>query len=80
MVLLKEPVPATRSFTADVCILRGDGTTITKGRFQTVAHVLHVKQTVQVVDFTSLDREKLAEADSVLRPGNRATIPVSEPS
>lgn len=74
MVLLKEPVPAVRSFTADVCLLRGEGTTIIKGRYETVVHILHVKQIAKVVDFSSLDREKLSDADSVLRPGNTATM------
>jgi len=74
MVLLKEPVAASRSFTADVCFLKGTGTTITKGRYETTVHVLHVKQTARLVDFTSLDHEKLSDANSVLRPGSRATV------
>lgn len=75
MVLLKEPVPATRSFSADICFLKGKcgGTTIVKGRYETVVHVLHVRQIAKVVDFTSLENEKLSD-ESVLRPGNRATV------
>jgi GTPase len=74
MVLLKEPVPASRSFSANVCILKGDGTTITKGRYQTVVHVLHVRQTALVVDFKALGHEHISDSNSVLRPGSRATI------
>jgi GTPase len=74
MVLLKEPAGASRSFSANVCILKGEGTTITKGRYETVVHVLHVRQTALVVDFTSLDHENISDSYSVLRPGSRATV------
>lgn len=74
MVVLKEPVVASQSFTADVCFLKGDGTTITKGRYETVVHVLHVRQTARVVDFNLLAHEDLSVSDSVLRPGSRATV------
>jgi GTPase len=76
MVLLKEPVPATRSITADICFLRGrEGTTVIKGRYETMVHILHVKQIARVIDFSSLDNEKLPSGeDSVLRPGDRATV------
>jgi GTPase len=74
MVLLKEPVVASQSFTADVWFLKGSGTTITKGRYETVVHVLHVRQTARVVDFNSLAHEHLSVSNSVLRPGSRATV------
>lgn len=76
MVILKKPVPATRSFLADVFFVggsKGSGTTITKGRYETTVHVLNVKQVARVIDFVSLDGEKLTDED-VLRPGNRATV------
>lgn len=75
MVMLKAPAKPTRFFSADICLLKGEGTTIIKGKYQTVIHVLHVKQTARVIDFTVREGSMFAsEASSVLRPGMVATV------
>jgi elongation factor 1-alpha len=75
MVLLKEPVKAVKFFTADVCLLKGQGSTIIKGKFETMIHILHVRQTARVVDFSVCEASKLlSDGSSVLRPGMIASI------
>ena len=43
MVILKEPVPASRSFKADICLLKGEPATMILGKYQTTAHILQLK-------------------------------------
>lgn len=74
MVMLKEVVPASKSFTADICLLKGEGTTIVKGKYQTVVHILHIRQAARVVDFSVSDNVFTTETSQVLRPGMIATV------
>jgi small GTP-binding protein len=81
MVVLSQPSPATRTFEAEMIMIKGygvDGTTIKVG-YETMAHVLHIKQPVVVEDIKLLEDEMGAqgfalEDEVVVRPGNRARI------
>ena len=49
--------------------------TVIKGRNQMVAHILHMKSAVKLLDFTTMvpmSRQPPAEDDNVLRQGQRA--------
>lgn len=81
MVVLSQPSPATRVFEAEMIMIKGygvDGTTIKVG-YETMAHVLHIKQPVVVDNIELLEDEMGAhgfapEDEVVVRPGNRAKI------
>ena len=80
VALVQLPNPTTvRTFQADIVMLKGEPVTVTKGRYNATAHILHLKKTVKVVDILGgsttgslgLVRE---DASFVLRPGNQARV------
>lgn len=81
MVALAQPTPATRLFEAEMVIIRGsgvDGTTIKIG-YETMAHILHVKQHVKVENIELLENtmgmQCVQSGEGItVRPGNRAKI------
>lgn len=84
MVVLKESATATREFEAEICVLKGEGTTIRRS-YQAYVHILNVRQSayaksIEIVDnnvvgvsrtHSSLDGE---ENEIILRPGCRAKV------
>jgi len=78
MVIVESPVPLSRSFVAEISLVRGDPVTMVKGRSQMIAHILHLKCAVRMVDFEILDCGLIVDNDgSVLRPGQRARVKFS---
>lgn len=81
MVALKE-VPdsgAVRSFKADLVMLRGEPVTVTKDRFHATAHILHLKQSVKVVDIIHSNPARGVKkgpggSGLVMRPGDQARV------
>lgn len=76
MVILDAPSPATRIFQAEMIMIKGsgvDGTTIKEG-YETMVHILHLKQHVRVENIELLDSTNSADDVVVVRPGNRAKI------
>jgi elongation factor 1-alpha len=82
MVALVQPIPATRIFEAEMVMIKGsgvDGTTVKVG-YETMAHILHLKQHVMVENIELLDDASMgncsldAGGEVVVRPGNRAKI------
>ncbi len=77
MVVLSQPKPATRLFEAEMVIIKGhgvDGTTIKVG-YETMAHILHLKQHVKVENIETIGTVLGGIDDEVVvRPGNRARI------
>ena len=82
MVALKEmpESSATRTFKADLVMLRGEPVTVTKGRFHATAHILHLKQAVKVKDICSCNPARAVRTGSVsdtamvMRPGDQARV------
>jgi GTPase len=74
MVAVKEqPIPAAvRTFTADICLLRGEPATMAVGTYRTMAHILHLRKIVQMVhaDLSSAS----GSSQIVLRPGQTARV------
>lgn len=81
MVVLKEPDRTTDTFEAEMALLKSagvDGTTIQEG-YQTMLHILHIKQTATVERITitgtgSSLASHVDEGSVVVRPGSRATF------
>jgi elongation factor 1-alpha len=85
MVVLKENPTSTRQFDAEICVLKGEGTTIRRS-YQAYVHILNVRQSafarnIEIVNHnpvglpTSHSAAKEGETDSiVLRPGSRAKV------
>ena len=81
MVVLSESPSCTREFDAEICVLKGEGTTIRKS-YQAYVHILNVRQTafaknIELVNSVSLPpSHKLNGEDDVivLRPGSRAKV------
>mmetsp|Transcript_24831 Transcript_24831/g.37106 ORF Transcript_24831/g.37106 Transcript_24831/m.37106 type:complete len:479 (-) Transcript_24831:61-1497(-) len=79
MAVLETPIPATRTFEAEMVVIKGsgvDGTTIKVG-YNTMAHILHIKQNVKVEKIELIDDSQTmldSEDEIVVRPGNRAKI------
>ena len=81
MSVLAQPIPATRLFEAELVIIKGsgvDGTTIRIG-YETMAHILHVKQSVKIQNIELLENGLnkdpfVTEDEVVVRPGDRAKI------
>ena len=81
-LLLQEPT-ATKNFTAEICVLKGEGTTIRKS-YQAFVHVLNVRQSayarkIELVGNAAkntLPSQKDEENDGgfVLRPGSKARV------
>jgi len=84
LAVLKETHAATREFDAEICVLKGEGTTIRKS-YQAYVHILNVRQTafaksIEIVNknVTGLPPSHRAQDDDddgiVLRPGSRARV------
>jgi len=84
MVVLKESPSSTKEFEAEICVLKGEGTTIRKS-YQAYVHILNVRQSayarkIEIVNnngagllstHTALYGE---DNEIVLRPGSRAKV------
>ena len=83
MVVMRESPAASREFDAEICVLRGEGTTIRKS-YQAYVHILNVRQTAFAKDIEIVNHHALglppshgAKRDTegiVLRPGSRAKV------
>lgn len=76
MVVLDTPSPGTTLFEAEMMMIKGagvDGTTIKTG-YETMAHILHLKQHVRVEKIELLDATNAVDDVAVVRPGSRAKI------
>jgi len=83
MVVLQESPCSTKEFDAEICVLKGEGTTIRKS-YQAYVHILNVRQTafaksIEIVNTnaTGLPSHRAHNDDDdgiVLRPGSRARV------
>ena len=84
MVVLQDTdghnVSATRQFEAEICLLKGEGTTI-RPSYQAYVHILNVRQNAVVRHIEAIDSSSPTVAGSpggpnavVLRPGSRAKV------
>lgn len=86
MVVLCESPTSTREFDAEICVLKGEGTTIRRS-YQAYVHILNVRQTafarsIEIMDdsaigLTPSHMENMNNDDEeaiVLRPGSRAKV------
>jgi elongation factor 1-alpha len=85
MVVLKENPTSTRQFDAEICVLKGEGTTIRRS-YQAYVHILNVRQSafarnIEIVNHNTigLPTSHAASKDGgddtiVLRPGSRAKV------
>jgi elongation factor 1-alpha len=83
MVVLKENPTSTRQFDAEICVLKGEGTTIRRS-YQAYVHILNVRQSafarhIEIVNHNALGVPPLGSAAKeedgiVLRPGSRAKV------
>jgi elongation factor 1-alpha len=87
MVVLEESPTSTRQFDAEICVLKGEGTTIRRS-YQAYVHILNVRQSafaksIEIVNHNAagLPPSHAATADAdeeagsiVLRPGSRAKV------
>ncbi|VEU37722.1 unnamed protein product [Pseudo-nitzschia multistriata] len=84
MVVLKEAPTSTREFEAEICVLKGEGTTIRRS-YQAFVHILNVRQSAYAkkIEIVNTNAMGLAsthtalygeENEIVLRPGCRAKV------
>mmetsp|Transcript_14628 Transcript_14628/g.33898 ORF Transcript_14628/g.33898 Transcript_14628/m.33898 type:complete len:692 (+) Transcript_14628:1765-3840(+) len=84
MVVLKESPSATREFEAEICVLKGEGTTIRRS-YQAYVHILNVRQSAYAKKIEIINHNALGlpsthtalygeENEIVLRPGCRAKV------
>jgi GTPase len=84
MVVLKESPSSTKEFEAEICVLKGEGTTIRK-TYQAYVHILNVRQSayakkIEIVNTNALGLSTTHTAlygednEIVLRPGSRAKV------
>ena len=84
MVVLKESPSSTKEFDAEICVLKGEGTTIRRS-YQAYVHILNVRQSafaknIEIVNMNAvgLPPSHAAHNDDedgiVLRPGSRAKV------
>lgn len=84
MVVLKESPTSTKEFEAEICVLKGEGTTIRRS-YQAYVHILNVRQSafaknIEIVNNNALGLSKTHAAlygednEIVLRPGSRAKV------
>lgn len=85
MVVVKDSPTSTREFDAEICVLKGEGTTIRRS-YQAYVHILNVRQSafarnIEIVNHNAmgLPPSHSAVADDeedgiVLRPGSRAKV------
>ncbi|CAB9505840.1 GTP-binding protein 1 (Fragment) [Seminavis robusta] len=84
MVVLKDSPSSTREFDAEICVLKGEGTTIRRS-YQAYVHILNVRQSafarnIEIVNHNALglppshSAARDDETGIVLRPGSRAKV------
>ena len=80
MVVLADNPTCTKTFDADICVLKGEGTTI-RHSYQAYVHILHVRQSaharhIELVSSKTHHHYSSQEEDGtiVLRPGSRAKV------
>eukprot|EP00545_Synedropsis_sp_CCMP1620_P006958 CAMPEP_0119013450 /NCGR_PEP_ID=MMETSP1176-20130426/8455_1 /TAXON_ID=265551 /ORGANISM="Synedropsis recta cf, Strain CCMP1620" /LENGTH=694 /DNA_ID=CAMNT_0006966541 /DNA_START=84 /DNA_END=2168 /DNA_ORIENTATION=- len=87
MVVLKESPTSTKEFDAEICVLKGEGTTIRKS-YQAYVHILNVRQSafarsIEIVNNNAMgvpgsngrvDADDDDDDTIVLRPGSRAKV------
>mmetsp|Transcript_20389 Transcript_20389/g.31475 ORF Transcript_20389/g.31475 Transcript_20389/m.31475 type:complete len:123 (+) Transcript_20389:1971-2339(+) len=84
MVVLKETPSSTKEFDAEICVLKGEGTTIRRS-YQAYVHILNVRQSafaknIEIVNNNALGLPPSHSAHNdddegiVLRPGSRAKV------
>ena len=83
MVVVQESPTATKEFDAEICVLKGEGTTIRRS-YQAYVHILNVRQSAFARDIQIVNNNALglppshnAKEDTegiVLRPGSRAKV------
>mmetsp|Transcript_17913 Transcript_17913/g.25265 ORF Transcript_17913/g.25265 Transcript_17913/m.25265 type:complete len:693 (-) Transcript_17913:1582-3660(-) len=84
MVVVKEQPSSTREFDAEICVLKGEGTTIRRS-YQAYVHILNVRQSafaknIEIVNTNALGLPPSHSAHNddedgiVLRPGSRAKV------
>jgi elongation factor 1-alpha len=75
VVALKIPVPPSKSFSAEIFLMKGVPVTMINGRYQTMVHILHLKRTVQLTSIETFDPGSIySGSEVVLRPGCRARV------
>jgi GTPase len=84
MVVLKESPTSTKEFEAEICVLKGEGTTIRRS-YQAYVHILNVRQSayarkIEIVNNNAFGLPSSHTAmygednEIVLRPGSRAKV------
>ena len=83
MVVLQESPTSTREFDAEICVIKGEGTTIRRS-YQAYVHILNVRQSAFARDIEIVNHNAVGlppshaateEGDGiVLRPGSRAKV------
>eukprot|EP00934_Nitzschia_sp_Nitz4_P001345 Nitzschia sp. Nitz4//scaffold1_size375055//299068//301362//NITZ4_000317-RA/size375055-augustus-gene-0.691-mRNA-1//1//CDS//3329541168//1345//frame0 len=84
MVVSKEPPQSTKEFEAEICVLKGEGTTIRQS-YQAYVHILNVRQSAIAKEIMIVNKQATAlesthsmlygeENEFVLRPGCRAKV------
>eukprot|EP00804_Cyclotella_cryptica_P019977 CCRYP_007877-RB/>CCRYP_007877-RB protein AED:0.15 eAED:0.15 QI:1102/1/1/1/1/0.8/5/364/476 len=83
MVVLSENPTSTKEFDAEICVLKGEGTTIRRS-YQAYVHILNVRQSAYARDIHIVNNNVLGLPPShgakhddggiVLRPGSRAKV------
>jgi elongation factor 1-alpha len=88
VVVFKDNAISTREFDAEICVLKGEGTTIRRS-YQAYVHILNVRQSafarnIEIVNHNAVglppshaavnDNDEAEENSIVLRPGSRAKI------
>eukprot|EP00549_Striatella_unipunctata_P015045 CAMPEP_0118680570 /NCGR_PEP_ID=MMETSP0800-20121206/4439_1 /TAXON_ID=210618 ORGANISM="Striatella unipunctata, Strain CCMP2910" /NCGR_SAMPLE_ID=MMETSP0800 /ASSEMBLY_ACC=CAM_ASM_000638 /LENGTH=686 /DNA_ID=CAMNT_0006576735 /DNA_START=186 /DNA_END=2246 /DNA_ORIENTATION=- len=84
MVVMKDPPTSTKHFEAEICVLKGEGTTIRRS-YQAYVHILNVRQSAFARHIEIVNNNAIAAANHankkkddpdgiVLRPGSRAKV------
>lgn len=85
MVVLQESPTSTREFDAEICVIKGEGTTIRRS-YQAYVHILNVRQSAFAKDIEIVNHNAVGlppshsattdeeEDGIVLRPGSRAKV------
>lgn len=84
MVVLKEAPTSTKEFDAEICVLKGEGTTIRRS-YQAYVHILNVRQSAHAkrIDMVTTGNGGISTSHTavygedneiVLRPGSRAKV------
>lgn len=84
MVVLQESPTSTKEFEAEICVLKGEGTTIRRS-YQAYVHILNVRQSAYAKKIEIVNNNALGlatthtalygeENEIVLRPGSRAKV------